>query len=178
MRVLAWRGFDCRERCEHVPPHPNEGGQNHGQAGERWLFEYRTTGDLAASLEGISNIRDGELDPNFEARRRFELRHMRIVSRTGKTLDDLLLQAIMGAGLYVHRKVDADEGHDCDMLGRCVIDFAGYLFSASFFERAFSETLEPLVLHPFDEIDLDAIVEAMAPLWAKMSGYLAAQAEP
>jgi hypothetical protein len=178
VRVLLRRGFDCRERCEHVPPHPNEGGQNHGQTGDHWLFEYRSSATLAASVEAISYIRDGVLDRHFEQRRRHELRHPP-GTRVGRPLDDLLVQGIMGAGLYVHRRVEGDdEGHACDILGRCVIDFAGYLFSSAFFERSFSETLEPLALHPFDEIDLDAVVDVMAPLWSKLSGFLAARSEP
>ena len=179
-RVIVQRGFDCRKRCEHEPTRPNDGGKNHGQAGDHWLFEYRTPGTLAASIDAYSLIRDGELDAHFEQRRRYELRNPGNTStRTGRTLDDVLLQAIVGAGLYVHRKVDGeDAGQPCDMLGRCEIDFAGYLFSASFFERSHSELLEPLALRPFDEIDLDAVVDVLAPLWAKVAGFLAARDEP
>jgi len=147
VRVCVVRGYDCRERCQHVPPQPNEGGQNHGQHCDEWRFQYRS-GDVAAELVCYSWIRNGAII-------------------AGRPKDGR--QLIYGAMLFSHHK--ADDGEKCPILGLCKIDGSSFLFAAEFFEEAHAAALLPLAMHPVDEIDLDLAADVV-PVWGKLAAFL------
>ena len=188
VKVAVRRGFDCRRRCEHVPPRPNEGGANHGQHCDEWIFEYRL-GDHAALLQCYSWIRDGKIDPQWDARRRDERRQRqrqqiqfgvrppasRLLETYEAAHDAYTCRVIYGARVMVHGKCAPDCGEECTLFGHCSIDFAGYLNSVAFFEQVHSDALEPLALKPVDEIDLAVVVDRMAPLWQKLRAFVVAK---
>jgi hypothetical protein len=167
IRVNVERGYDCRERCEHEPPVKSGGDAQRIQRGDQWCFEYRR-GDVAVSLRCISYLRNGVLDPSWVAMRDRFARE----DRRRPSADEQL--PILGAYLDVHRKVDDPEAQECDVFGRCELSFMGYLQSAEFWQKTHVDALLPLALHPIDEIDFAAVVDAMGPLWAKMAGVVAA----
>lgn len=179
VKVTVGRGYDCRIRCEHVPPRPNEGGSNHGVHCDEWIFELRD-GDHAATLQLYSWIRDGKLERQWQPMARPALLP-RIEAKSDPFFDydEYRTLPIYAARVLVHSKCpdEADRGEDCPLFGRCEMAFAGYMNSARFFDRSHAELLEPLALRPVDEIDLAAVVDRMAPLWAKLAGYLAARVD-
>ena len=157
IRVVVRRGWNCCKKCEHVPPRPNEGGQNHGQHCDEWYFQYRVpalgrSAARAVQLLCFSWIRNGAIED--------ELR-LRIIKDGGMT--------IYGATLVVHRATSGGEA--CELVGHCEAEFLGYLFSADFFEQVHSDALEPLVVKPVDDIDL-VLVTDVVPIWEKLAALL------
>lgn len=174
VKVAVTRGYDCRTICEHVPQHlPNDGGANHGQHCDEWLFELRI-GDAAAALQCFSWIRNGALE-------RQPRRRLRAVAKAPGDFDYETYRElpIYGARLIMHRKCRArfPDAENCPIFGSCISEFAGFLNSAHFFSEEHCAALMPLALHPVDEIDLPAVVDAMRPLWAKLVGFIAAKAD-
>lgn len=175
--VGVLRGYDCRNRCEHVPPKPNKGGANHGQHCDEWLFELRI-GDAAAALQCFSWVMNGR-----NVRGRLLRNYLRgKVARPGifdyASFREL---AIYGARLVVHRKCEPGFSHPdaekCPLFGFCVSEFAGFLNSANFFTKEHCDALLPLALRPVDSIDLPAVVDVMHSLWSKLAGFIAAKAD-
>lgn len=175
VKVAVTRGYDCRATCEHVPALPNEGGENHGQHCDEWLFELRI-GNAAAALQCFSWVMNGR-----NTRTGLRRAYLRGKVARPAVFDYLSYRglAIYGARLIVHRKCDpgAWAAEQCPIFEHCVCDFAGYLNSANFFTGEHCAALLPLALHPVDEIDLHAVVDAMRPLWSKLVGFIAAKAE-
>lgn len=157
------------------------GGEEH-EPFDEWYFDLRRDG-TAVQLGCTSWIRDGKIDADWNARQRIEARRRRPRTRLPnddpakwrwlRDLEEIRIRPVVGAHLTVHRK--APDGEECPLLGRCRNRFAGFLNSACFFEGAHYDALAPYALRPVDEIDLGKVVEAMAPLWQKMAGYLAAE---
>ncbi len=148
VRVAVRRGWNCVRQCEHVPPRPNEGGQNHGTHCDEYRFVCRID-DVAMSLLCFTWVLNGIVNDAAMAR----------LNRLGR-------HVVYGA--YANRHQSFAAGENCDIFGQCRAEDLGAIFADEFFESQFSALLRPLIVRPVDEVDLTAVTEAMEPLWHKM----------
>ena len=154
VRLSLVRGFDCRLRCEHVPPKPNEGGMNHGQHCDEWHFAARTQ-DRAILLVCFSWIRDG------------------------RPVETLAMRAtcyppIYGAYLSLHLAEGDGDRQACDLLERrfCYPEVLSAFAAERMWGKEESRLLEPLAMASVDEIDLEKVFDALTPFWPALVARL------
>ena len=154
MRVAVARGFDCRQRCEHVPPRPNEGGSHHGQHTDELHLQMRRA-ELAAELTCFSWIRNGEKVARPEG-----------ISRP----------LIYAAMLFVHHEAKNGASRPCRLFEHSgctgVLDEPlGYIGVEGIWGQQESDLVAPIVLARVDDIDLRAVMTALGPWWNQLAPF-------